>query len=68
MVVTSNEPSPKLRVFTLDPLTFQCSECGQQFDASEPKTIAMLTAEIARHNRAKHAPESGGQQPGEVCA
>ncbi len=56
MVAPNENPSARqLKVFSFEPLTFQCSECGERFDASGSKTLDFLTAEVSRHNRERHS-------------
>ncbi len=66
MVSPNDNPSTRpLKVFSFEPLTFQCSECGERFDASGSKTMEFLTAEVYRHNRERH---SGKTADNEQCS
>lgn len=70
MVAPNDNPSSRqLKLFSLEPLVFQCSECGERFDASGSKTMDFLTAEVYRHNRERHSGKSAdNEQRGKAWA
>ncbi len=51
-----------IEVSSLQPLVFQCRECGQRFYALAPKMLDDLPTEIGEHIRKKHALQQDGHQ------
>ncbi len=49
-----NRLSSWIKVSCLQPLIFQCRECGQRFYVLAPKMLDDLPAEIGEHIRNKH--------------
>ncbi len=63
MTTPNDNPSTRqLKLFSLEPLTFQCSDCGERFDASGSKTMEFLTAEVFRHNRERHSAKAADNE------
>lgn len=50
-----NGLSSWIEVSSLQPLVFQCRECGQRFYALAPKMLDDLPADITEHLRNRHA-------------